>query len=109
MRTDDMWIGKYRLLTLLSRRRYTDVWLAQHIDLKKRIAIKILFPQDVRAGNERLRVKKQFINEARTLAHLDHPNIVRAFECREEKERGWLYFVMEYAPCGTLAHRYRLG
>jgi serine/threonine protein kinase len=109
MRTDDMRIGKYRLLTLLSRRRYTDVWLAQHIDLKKRVAIKILFPQDVRAGNERLRVKKQFINEARTLAHLDHPNIVQAFECREEKEHGWLYFVMEYAPCGTLAHRHLSG
>jgi serine/threonine protein kinase len=109
MSNHDMRIGKYRLLTLLSERRYTDVWLAEHIDLKKKVAIKILFPQDVRAGDERLRAKKQFFKEARTLAQLSHPNIVQAFEYGVEEKHGWPYFVMEYAPYGSLKRRHRPG
>lgn len=102
-------LGKYRLLKLLSERRYTDIWLAEHIDLKKKVAIKMLFPQDIRADNERLYAKKRFFNEARTLAQLAHPNIVQAFEYGEEEEHGWPYFVMEYAPYGSLADRYYPG
>lgn len=102
-------LGKYRLLELLSERRYTDIWLAEHIDLKKRVAIKILFPQEVRASNKRLYAIKQFFNEAQTLAQLVHPNIVQAFEYGEEEEHGWLYFVMEYAPYGSLAEHYSPG
>jgi serine/threonine protein kinase len=109
MSKDVTQIGKYRLLDLLTRRRYTDVWLAEHIDLKKKVAIKMIFPQEVRAGNERLRAKKQFFNEARTLSQLAHPNIVQAFDYGEEEEHGWPYFVMEYAPYGSLAHRYYPG
>lgn len=102
-------IGKYRLLELLSERRYTDIWLAEHNDLKKKVTMKILFPEEIHAGNKRLRAQKQFFNEARTLAQLAHPNIVQAFEYGEEKEHGWPYFVMEYAPYGSLADRHRQG
>ncbi len=109
MSKDVTQIDRYRLLDLLSRRRYTDVWLAEHIDLNKKVAIKMLFPQEVRAGNERLRAQKHFFNEAQTLAQLAHPNIVQAFEYGEEEEHGWPYFVMEYAPYGSLADRHCPG
>jgi serine/threonine protein kinase len=104
-----MRIGKYQLLDLLGVGRYTDVWLAQHIDLKKKVAIKILFPQEIRAGNVRLRAKKLFFNEAQTLAQLAHPHIVQVFDYEEEEEHGWPYFVMEYAPYGSLADRHGPG
>ncbi len=109
MNKDHMRIGKYRLLELLSEGRYTDVWLAERIDLKKKVAIKILFPQEVRAGNAGLRAKKLFFNEAQTLAQLSHPHIVQAFDYQEEEEHGWSYFVMEYAPYGSLADRHVPG
>ena len=109
MKKDHMRIGKYRLLELLGMGRYTDVWLAERIDLKKKVAIKILFPQEVRAGNARLRAKKLFFNEAQTLAQLAHPHIVQAFDYEEEEEHGWSYFVMEYAPYGSLADRHGPG
>ena len=64
MSEHDLRIGNYRLLILLSEHRYTDIWLVEHIVLKKKFAIKILFPQEVRAGDARHRVKKQFLNEA---------------------------------------------
>jgi serine/threonine protein kinase len=74
---DDFRIGTYRLLELLSEGRYTDVWLAERIDIRKKVAIKILFPQVVRAGNARLLAKKLFFHEAQTLAQLTHPHIVQ--------------------------------
>jgi serine/threonine protein kinase len=104
-----MRIGKYQLLELLGVGRYTDVWLAKRIDLKKKVAIKILFPQEIYAGNARLRAKKLFFNEAQTLAQLAHPHIVQAFDYEEEDEHGWPYFVMEYAPYGSLADRHGPG
>src|SRR5216684_3038671 len=109
MKKDHMRIGKYQLLELLGVGRYTDVWLAERIDLKKKVAIKILFPQEIRAGNARLRAKKLFFNEAQTLAQLAHPHIVQAFDYEEEEEHGWSYFVMEYAPYGSLADRHGPG
>ena len=104
-----MRIGKYQLLELLGVGRYSDVWLAEHIDLKKKVAIKILFPQEVRAGNARLRAKKLFFNEAQTLAQLAHPHIVQVFDYAEEVEQNWSYIVMEYAPYGSLADRHGPG
>ena len=109
MHKDEFRIGKYRLLELLSEGRYTDVWLAERIDIKKKVAIKILFPQEVRAGNARLLAKKLFFNEAQTLAQLADPHIVQAFDYEEEEEHGWSYIVMEYAPFGSLADRYAPG
>ncbi|HEY6286868.1 MAG TPA: serine/threonine-protein kinase [Ktedonobacteraceae bacterium] len=105
MHKDEFRIGKYRLLELLSEGRYTDVWLAERIDITKKVAIKILFPQEVRAGNARLLAKKLFFNEAQTLAQLAHPHIVQVFDYEEEEEHGWSYIVMEYAPFGSLANR----
>ena len=109
MYKDDFRIGKYRLLELLSEGRYTDVWLAERIDIRKKVAIKILFPQEVRAGNARLFAKKLFFNEAQTLAQLTHPHLVQIFDYEEEEQHGWSYFVMEYAPFGSLADRYAPG
>jgi eukaryotic-like serine/threonine-protein kinase len=106
---DDFRIDKYRLLELLSEGRRTDVWLAERIDIRKKVAIKILFPQVVRAGNARLLAKKLFFNEAQTLAQLTHPHIVQVFDYEEKEEHGWSYFVMEYAPFGSLADRYAPG
>src|SRR5215471_16082418 len=94
MLDNDFRIGKYRLLELLSEGRYTDVWLAERIDIRKKVAIKILFPQAVRAGDARLFARKLFFNEAQTLAQLIHPHIMQIFDYEEEDEHGWSYIVM---------------
>src|SRR5258708_16211136 len=99
--------GKYRLLHLLGKGRYTVVWLGEHIHLKKKVAIKILFPEAIHGISEQFRAKRRFLREARTLAQFDHPHIVQVFDSGEVD--GLLYFAMEYAPYGSLARRYRLG
>ncbi len=100
-------IGRYRLLNLLSRSRYTAVWLGEHVRLKKKVAIKILFPGEIQDIDEQHRTKRRFIREAGTLAQFDYPYIVQVFDSGEVN--GWLYFVMEYAPYGSLARRHRPG
>jgi serine/threonine protein kinase len=100
-------IGRYRLLNLLSRSRYTAVWLGEHVRLKKKVAIKILFPGEIQDIDEQHRTKRRFIREAGTLAQFDYPYIVQVFDSGEVD--GWLYFVMEYAPYGSLARRHRPG
>jgi serine/threonine protein kinase len=100
---------KYRLLELLYEGHHTEVWLAENIKIRKRVAIKILIPLEVRSGDARLFVRKRFFNEAQTLARLTHPHIVQVFDYEDEEEHGWPYMVMEYAPLGSLTDRYTPG
>src|SRR5260370_17794417 len=50
---------------------------------------------------------EQFRNEARTIASLTHPNIVRVLDFGVEE--GTPYLVMEYATNSTLRHRHPKG
>ena len=60
-------------------------------------ALKLLLPHNARVDKTRTR----FLHEARTMAQLDHRNIVRIYEIGDEDEH-W-YFVMELATDGSLA------
>ncbi|MGH2478833.1 MAG: WD40 repeat domain-containing serine/threonine protein kinase, partial [Ktedonobacteraceae bacterium] len=51
--------------------------------------------------------KEQFLAEARTLAHLEHPHIIRILDFAVEQDVPFL--VMSYAPNGTLRQRYPKG
>src|SRR2546421_8561856 len=82
-------LGNYRVINLTGRGGFAEVYLAEHIYLKTQVAIKIL--QTKVANDEDL---ESFLKEARTVAHLVHPNIVR---------------VMDFAPNGSLRRQYRRG
>ncbi|GLV58719.1 hypothetical protein KDH_55490 [Dictyobacter sp. S3.2.2.5] len=90
--------GHYRLLRLLGQGGFADVYLGEHIHLGSFAAIKILYARLVDEYRER------FINEARTLAHLSHPHIIRLLDFGIEDEIPFL--IMEYAPHGTLRQRH---
>lgn len=107
MRGHEILNDRYRLLDRLHRGRNTDVWVGEHIQLKKKFAVKILFPHEIPAADERLRAMKRFSQEAITHARLDHPSIVQVYDFG--KADGWLYFVMEYAPYGSVARYHLLG
>lgn len=66
------------------------VYLATHTQVNRTVAIKSLLPQFM--SNEE--IKQRFKNEASTLAHLQHPNVVGLFDYVED-ESG-MYLVMEY-------------
>ena len=85
--------GRYRLQETLSSTRMAEVWLADDHELDRQVVVKLLAPE---ADRER------FEREARAVAALSHPNIVRLFDFGEE---GRWFMVFEYLPGGSLEAR----
>lgn len=94
-------LGNYRLIRLLGSGGFAEVYLGEHIHLQTQSAIKLLHTQ---LANEDV---EHFRNEARTLARLVHPNIVRVFDFGVENRTP--YLVMDYAANGTLRQRHPRG
>jgi serine/threonine protein kinase len=95
-------IGNYSLIQLLGQGGFADVYRGEHIYLKTQAAIKILRVQLSASSTE------DFLQEARTIAKLEHPNIVRVFECGITDDRT-PFLVMTYAPNGSLRQRHTRG
>lgn len=93
--------GNYRLIRLLGRGGFAEVYLAEHIHLNTQAAVKILRTQ---LANEEI---EGFRNEARMIAGLIDPHIVRVLDFGIEN--GVPYLVMDYAPHGTLRQRHPRG
>jgi serine/threonine protein kinase/regulation of enolase protein 1 (concanavalin A-like superfamily) len=94
-------LGNYRLIHLLGEGGFAEVYLGEHVHLNTHAAIKVLHTR--LASND----IEQFRNEARTLAHLVHPHIVRVLEFGVGGAVPFL--VMDYAPNGSLRHRHPKG
>ncbi|HEY6284901.1 MAG TPA: serine/threonine-protein kinase [Ktedonobacteraceae bacterium] len=94
-------LGNYRLVRILGRGGFAEVYLGEHIHLETQAAVKVLHTQ---VGSNELEL---FRKEARTIARLEHPRIVRVLEFGVEKNSP--YLVMTYAPNGTLRQRYPKG
>ena len=92
-------LGNYHLVRLLGRGGFADVYLAEHIHLKSLAAIKILC---TRLTDE---LRESFLSEARILAHLTHPHIIRTLDFGLEPD-GVPFLVMDYAPHGTIRQRH---
>jgi tRNA A-37 threonylcarbamoyl transferase component Bud32 len=87
----------YNILSVLQQGGMGVVHTARHLALKRVVAIKMIKAQ--RASDERFR--KRFQEEARELARLEHPNIVRIHDYQDDPQ-GPLWFSMEYVPGGSL-------
>src|SRR5947209_13633706 len=94
-------LGNYRLLRLLGEGGFAEVYLGEHIHLGTQAAIKVLHTQLTSDDVEKFRI------EARNIAHLMHPHIVRVLEFGVEGKIPFL--VMDYASNGTLRQRHPRG
>ncbi len=93
--------GNYRLISLLGRGGYAQVYLGEQIFLKTQAAVKVM---NAPLEDEKV---EQFRAEAGIIARLDHPHIVRLLDYGVEKNIP--YLVMAYAPNGTLRQRHPQG
>src|SRR6266571_1692807 len=82
--------GKYRLLEHLGRGGMGDVYLCEHIVMGRKVALKML---PVKEAEDPASLAR-FHREARAVARLDHPHIVRAHDIDHEDKRHFL--VLEY-------------
>ena len=92
-------LGNYQLIQFLGKGSFAEVYLGGHIHLGTLAAVKVL--------QTRLMDIDAFRTEARIVAHLIHPNIVRVLEFGMENETPFL--VMDFAPYGTLRQRHARG
>ncbi len=97
----DTHLGNYRLVRLLGKGGFASVYLGEHRYLNTLAAIKVM--EAYLAGEQ----VAQFQQEARTIAHLVHPHIVRVLEFGVDA--GTPFLVMDYAPAGTLRTRHPRG
>ena len=83
-------IGKYKITKLLGEGGMASVYEAEHELLGTKVAIKVLNP--ILSTNAQ--IKERFLNEAKLMASLDHPNITKVIDFDEQP--GQLSIVMEY-------------
>ena len=110
--------GKYRIVKKLGQGGFGITYLAVQTGLERRVVIKEFFMKEfcernadthhVTMGTEGNRdtVKRfqdKFLKEARHIAKLNHPHIVRIIDVFDENNTS--YYVMEYAPNGSLADK----
>src|SRR6516165_9091925 len=89
-------IGKYKVLERLGAGGMGSVFLCEHKWMRRRVAVKVL----PTARAEDPSALERFYREARVVAALDHPNIVRAYDIDQDEKLHFL--VMEYVDGSSL-------
>jgi serine/threonine protein kinase len=89
-------IGKYKVLERIGAGGMGSVYLCEHKLMRRRVALKVL----PTAKAEDPSALERFYREARAVAALDHPNIVRAYDIDQEDKLHFL--VMEHVDGSNL-------
>jgi len=89
-------IGGYRVESLIGRGGMGIVYLAEHVRLIRKVALKVLTP----GLGEDDAFRDRFIHESRLAASLDHPNIIDIYDAGEAD--GLLYLAMRFVAGSDL-------
>jgi serine/threonine protein kinase len=89
-------LQNYRIISTIGEGGMGIVYLAEHISLRRKVAIKALH-QNLSSNQA---IRQRFINEGITLSNLNHPNIVILYDFIDLGNT--LYLVMEYVEGQTL-------
>ncbi len=88
--TTEILFDKFEILEVLKKDEHAAVFLANHIYLSKKIILKVLNTQKI---SDQALVER-FKREAKLLAKLDHPNIIKVLDFGTAKE--YFYISFEY-------------
>jgi len=95
-------LGRYHILEQLGEGGMATVYKAYDTRLETDVAVKVIRTENL-APSVLERSLKRFEREAKALARLTHPNIVKVTDYGEYE--GKPYLVMEYLPGGTLKQK----
>ena len=102
-KTHGLVLGNHRILDRLGSGSMGEVYMAEHLFMKRKVAIKVLPVDEDCPG----RVLERFYSEMQVLATLHHPHIVMAFDAGRVSPPhpgmpDMLYLAMELVPGGDL-------
>ncbi|MFN8284329.1 MAG: protein kinase [Chitinophagales bacterium] len=92
-------ISNYKIISVIGEGGMGTVYLAEHVHIGRKAAIKVLHKKYLSNSN----IKERFKHEAATLSQIQHPNIVKLYDYVETNDG--LYLIMEYAE-GVLLDDY---
>ena len=98
--------GKYRILRRLGEGGMGEVYLAEHEEIGKRVALKVLRSDQA----QKTEVVERFRIEARSASRIQHPSVVQVFDFGQIDD-GRFYLALEYLEGIDLAqelHRSRV-
>jgi serine/threonine protein kinase len=89
-------VGEYEIGQFLAAGTVGNVFQARHRPTGRPAVVKFLQPDTARAPE----VQRRFVREVAVAEKLNHPNIVRHYDCGIADDQ--IYFAMELVDCGTL-------
>ena len=93
---NNIMFDKFEIIECLKKDEYTGVYLARHVYLNKSIILKSLNTQTVPDNT----IVERFKREAKILAHLDHPNIIKVLDFGTFEK--YFYISFEYLHGSSL-------
>lgn len=90
-------LGQYQILSRIAKGSVATIYKAYQPKLDRFVAVKVLSPEFI---DDEEGFLDRFIQEARAIAQLDHPNIVPVYDFDREGDK--IYLVMKYVEGGTL-------
>lgn len=97
-------VGAYRILDQLGEGGMGTVWLAEHVTIGRKAAVKMLHGE----YTNRREIVQRFFNEARAATQISDPGIVQIFDFGTTPE-GYAYIVMELLEGEALDRRLQRG
>ncbi len=97
-------IGSYRLISKIGEGGMGEVYVGEHVLLRRRVAVKVL----LKALCDDETITKRFINEARTASTIVHRGIVQVYDFGRAPD-GTAYMIMELLEGQPLSARLKQG
>jgi serine/threonine protein kinase len=99
-------LGRYQLLRLLGQGAMGRIYEAHDPNLDRRVAIKTIHVENL-SREEAAEYERRFRTEGRSIARLQHPNIVSVYDCDRDGDTAFL--VMEFVQGQDLKERLDAG
>jgi hypothetical protein len=94
-------VGPYRIIRPIASGGMGAVYLAEHTNLHREVALKTL-KSELSNDDEFI---SRFQREARVASQIEHPNVLKIFDLGFDAEHKLHYMAMDYVPNGTLDGR----
>jgi hypothetical protein len=87
-------LGDFRLIELVDRGGQGEVWIAEQLSLRRRVALKLMLP-----GRGSTRARELFLREARAGGRLSHPGIVTVHGQGTAEGHAWIAMELVEGGC----------